>query len=64
MVWHGITLDITGRKRVEEDLREGETLFRTLTEHALVGVDIIQDSKFSYVNPCLCRDIRVSATAS
>ena len=51
MVWHGITLDITGRKRVEEELREGETLFRTLTEHALVGIDIIQDNRFSYVNP-------------
>ena len=51
MVWHGIILDITGRKRVEEDLREGEKLFRTLTDHALVGIDIIQDNRFSYVNP-------------
>jgi diguanylate cyclase (GGDEF)-like protein/PAS domain S-box-containing protein len=51
MVWHGILLDITGRKRVEEDLRESERLFRTLTDHALVGIDIIQDNQFSYVNP-------------
>jgi diguanylate cyclase (GGDEF)-like protein/PAS domain S-box-containing protein len=40
-----------GRTQAEEELREDETLFRILTDHALVGIDIIQDNRFSYVNP-------------
>jgi len=51
----GVMLDITERKRLEEDLREGETLFRTLTDNALVGIDIIQDNQFSYVNPAFAK---------
>ena len=47
----GMLTDITERKRVEKELRESETLFRTLTDNALVGIDIIQDNQFSYVNP-------------
>lgn len=39
----------------EERLRESEMRFRMITEEALVGVYIIQDSKIRYVNPALAR---------
>jgi len=37
----GISRDITERKRVEEALREGEEKFRSLVEHALEGILIL-----------------------
>jgi len=46
----GAILDITDRKRMENVLRESEERFRTLTEKSLVGVYIIQDDLFRYVN--------------
>ncbi len=42
--------DITERKRVEEDLKESEGKFRPLAEQSLIGVAIIQDGVFKYVN--------------
>jgi two-component system sensor histidine kinase/response regulator len=47
----GIFLDITERKRTEQALKESENKFRGLAEKSLVGVYIIQDWKFKYVNP-------------
>ncbi len=47
----GIFLDITKRKRTEQALMESENKFRVLTEESLVGVYIVQDWKFVYVNP-------------
>ncbi|HYA26471.1 MAG TPA: PAS domain S-box protein [Thermodesulfovibrionales bacterium] len=44
---------ITERKLTEELLRESENKFRSLAEKSLVGIYIIQDDKFRYVNPML-----------
>jgi len=46
-----IKKDITKRKNAEAELYESEEKFRSLVEQAEVGVYIIQDEKFIYVNP-------------
>jgi len=46
-----IIRDITEHKRIDEVLKESEELFRTLAEHSLVGIYLIQDGVFKYVNP-------------
>ena len=45
--------DITRRKLAEEYLKENELRFRTISENALAGINIIQDSKLIYVNPAM-----------
>jgi len=47
----GIFLDISERKKTEMALRESENKFRVLAEKSLVGVYIVQDWTFKYVNP-------------
>jgi PAS domain S-box-containing protein len=47
----GALLDITDRKSAETALMESESKFRHLTEESLVGVYIIQEGRFKYVNP-------------
>ena len=47
----GLINDITEQKLIEEALQQSEAKFRSLVEESLVGVYIIQEGKFSYVNP-------------
>lgn len=50
-VYQGIYRDITEKKKREIELRESEEKFRKLAEKSLVGIYIIQDNVFKYVNP-------------
>lgn len=47
--------ELLERKKVEEKLEESEARFRMLSEEALIGIYLIQDGKFRYVNPALAR---------
>jgi len=46
-----IARDITDRKKMEIEHREAELKFRTMAEKSMVGVYIVNNGKFSYVNP-------------
>ncbi|MCK4284987.1 MAG: PAS domain-containing sensor histidine kinase [Candidatus Lokiarchaeota archaeon] len=45
-----ITRNITERKKAEEELKESEEKFRTITEQSFIGVIIEQDFMLKYVN--------------
>ncbi len=45
--------DLTSQRAQETALREAEAKYRTLVEHSLAGVAIIQDRRFRYANPKL-----------
>lgn len=47
--------DITEQKLIHDAYRASEKQFRTLVEFSLVGIYIIQDGKFLYVNPEFAR---------
>ena len=49
------SLDVTDRKRAEQDIRESEGRFRVLLEHYFDGIAVIVDGAYVYVNPTLCR---------
>ena len=42
--------DITEKKKVDQDLKESEEKFRTITEQSFMGIIIIQDGLFKYFN--------------
>lgn len=46
-----IARDITAKKELEERLVESEEMFRIMAERSLVGIYLIQDGVFKYVNP-------------
>ncbi|MEW5734299.1 MAG: transporter substrate-binding domain-containing protein [Thermodesulfobacteriota bacterium] len=50
-VWSGFVLDITGRKRAEEALRESEERYRSLLQMAPVGIAVQQDGRIVFANP-------------
>jgi two-component system, cell cycle sensor histidine kinase and response regulator CckA len=43
--------DITERRKSEEALRLAEAKFRSIVEQSLIGIYILQDCRFPYVNP-------------
>ena len=53
--WLNAVYDITARKKMEEALKESSIMFKGLAEGALVGIYLVQDGHFAYVNPQFCR---------
>ena len=50
---YGIAVDITSRRQKDAALRDSEEKYRATMDAAQVGVFILQDYKFRYVNPML-----------
>ncbi|MDD5094655.1 MAG: PAS domain S-box protein [Dehalococcoidia bacterium] len=51
VVFNGVILDITERKLAEAQLKESENLYSSMANNSQVGVYIVQDGKFVFVNP-------------
>ena len=49
----GIHSDVTERQEAIETMKESEEKFRSLVENSIVGVYLIQDEVFKYLNPKL-----------
>jgi len=51
--WNDLHYEMVERERLDEKLLESENKFRDLSEKSLVGVYLVQDGLFRYVNPIL-----------
>lgn len=49
-----LSQDILRREAAEKELRESEDKFRSISERSHVGIYLIQDNVFKYVNPKFC----------
>ncbi|MBN1402528.1 MAG: PAS domain S-box protein [Anaerolineae bacterium] len=49
--FNGLVVDITEQKRAEQALRESEEKFRGIVEYANIGIAIVQEARFRFVNP-------------
>ena len=52
---------LTGMTKAEAAIRESEEKFRTLVESSMIGVYIVQEGRFVYVNPAMQRMFGLSA---
>ena len=52
IVIHGLILDITERKRLEQQHRDSDKRYRDLVEHIPLGIGIYADGKTVYANKC------------
>ncbi len=55
VAFQGNFRDVTEKKRIENALRDSEEMFRKLAEKSLVGIYLIQDGVFKYVNPKMAK---------
>ncbi|MGQ4874539.1 MAG: PAS domain S-box protein [Promethearchaeia archaeon] len=56
----GTVIDITDKFRLEQELKESEEKFRTITEQSFIGIAIIQDDRIKYLNKSLAKQIGFS----
>ncbi|HEX6710471.1 MAG TPA: PAS domain S-box protein [Rubrobacter sp.] len=55
IVWDGLLLDITERRRADEELKHSEERFRSTFQNAPIGMSLVSlDNRYLQVNQALC----------